>query len=198
MRPKNDMTESQWNASDDAIAMLEFAFDRRGIRSDSSRHRMGYRMNSGAVEAGSTFETAMHRFYVACCRRIWCLLPDQETQKGVQVAEQWLDGYASDIELNARDYYVEGAAFGIDYNSSPDELKRWISDVDAIPESELNSILGIQVSRRPDSYELLKSAAYFAHYAIMYPAINPKGMPPESYHQFLSADILRQHVQYAA
>jgi hypothetical protein len=45
---------------------------------------------------------------------------------------------------------------------------------------------------------LLKSAAYFAHYAIMYPAMNPKGVPPQSYHQFLSAHLLRQHMQYAA
>lgn len=89
-------------------------------------------------------------------------------------------------------------AFGIDYKSSPDELDRWISDVDAIPESEIVAMLGIQMAERPDSYELLKSAAYFAHYAIMYPAMNPKGVPPKSYHQFLSADLLRQHMQYAA
>jgi hypothetical protein len=192
------MTESQWNTSESAIAMLEFAFDRQGIRSDSSRHRMGYCMNSGAVEVDSTFETTMHRFYVACCRRIWRLLPDQETQKGVEVAEQWLDGNTSDSELDDRDYHVEGAAFGIDYKSSPDELNRWISCVDAIPESELVALLGIQMAERPDSYELLKSAAYFAHYAIMYPAMNPKGVPPQSYHQFLSAHLLRQHMQYAA
>jgi hypothetical protein len=191
MRQKNGMTESQWNTSDDAIAMLEFAFDKRGIRSDTSYHRMGYRMNAGTVETDSGF-------YISCCRRIWSLLPDHETRNGVQVAEKWLDGNASDSELNARDYYVEGAAFGIDYKTSPDELRQWIADVDTIPEAELYAILAPQVSDRPDSYKLLKSAAYFAHYAIMYPAMNPKGMPPNSYHQFLSADLLRQHLKYDA
>ena len=192
------MTESQWNESENAILMLEFVFDVRGIRSDSTRHRMGYRLNSGVVETDTKFETAMHRFYIACCRRIWPLLPDKESRNGVEVAEQWLDGHLSDSALNECDYHVEGAAFGIDYKSSPDELGGWISIVDAIPEPELNSLLSSHNADRPDSYQLLKSAAYFAHYAIMYPAMNPKGIPPENYHQFLSAELLRQQIKYAA
>ena len=106
--------------------------------------------------------------------------------------------HVPDSDLSDCDYYVEGAAFGIDYKSSPDELDSWISSVDAIPKSDFRSLLCLQNEDRPDSYQLLKSAAYFAHYAIMYPAINPKGNPPESYHKFLSADLLREHIEYAA
>ena len=192
------MTESEWNDCEDAISMLEFVFDQLEIRSDSTQHKFGYRLNSGSVAPDSQFETTIHRFYLAVCRKIWPLLPDDETQKGVAVAEKWLDGDVPSSALNDCDYYVEGAAFGIDYKSSPDELNRWISTIDAIPESELRAMLHPQFTERPDSYELLKSAAYFAHYAIMYPAMNPKGLPPDSCHQFLSADLLRVHMRYAA
>ena len=191
------MTETQWNESDNPISMMEFAFEKQGIGSDSTQHRMGYRMNSGNVKGDSQFETAMHRFYIACCRQIWPLLPDKESRKGVEIAERWLDGNAPDSELNDCDYYVEGAAFGIDYRTSSDQVDQWISDVDAIPDSELNSLLHSQDVDGRDSYQLLKTAAYFAHYSIMYPAINPKGMPPKSYHQFLSPDLLRQYIKYA-
>lgn len=153
-------------------------------------------MNSGVVVKDSHFETIVHRFYLASCREIWCLLPDKETRKGVEIAEKWLDGDVADVELNACDYLVEGAAFGIDYKTSPDELNVWISNVDAISESKLTSILSLPTCERPDSYQLLKAAAYFAHYAIMYPAMNPKGIPPQSYHKFLSTNVLRQHMPY--
>lgn len=193
MRLNNTMTELQWNECDNSILMLEFLFNIQSGRSDSARHQMGCCLS---FDSDEQFEMTLHRFYVASCRRIWRLLPDKETRKGVEIAEKFLDGYIPYTELNDCDYFVEGAAFGIDYKSSPDELKRWISGVDDFPKSDLFLLLSIPNADRPDSYELLKSAAYFAHYAIMYPAINPKGVPPQSYHQFLSADLLRQHIQY--
>lgn len=190
------MTESEWNECQNAIAMLEIIFERQGIRSDSTQHKMGYRLNSGSVASDSTFETELHRFYLACCRAIWPLLLDGETRKGVEIAEQWLEGIASDSDLNECDYHVEGAAFGIDYKCSPEELQSWISVVDAIPRHELESMLHSHHVDQRDSYVLLKSAAYFAHFAIIYPAITPKGLPPHGYHQFLSPQLLRQHVRY--
>ncbi len=90
-------------------------------------------MNSGAVSSQSTFETDLHRFYVACCRNIWPFLPDPQSRNGVEIAERWLNGNATDAELNDCDWHVEGAAFGIDYKTSPNELERWIADVQSIP-----------------------------------------------------------------
>ena len=47
-----------------------------------------------------------------------------------------------------------------------------------------------------DPRELLKRAAYFADYAMIYPSLSPQGPPPDSYRPFLSADVLRQYVGY--
>lgn len=196
------MTGSQWAESSDAIAMLDFTLQRHGINSDSTQHRMGYRVNSELVDSGPVdpIETQLHRFYVACCRKIWKLLPDSESRSGVEVAEKWLDGNATDAELEGCDRGAEGAAFGIDYNTFPDELSAWILEVDAIPASELKTIIypPALLLSEIDTRELLRRAAYFAHFAIMYPAMQPKGLPPENYHLFLSPDLLRQHIQYPA
>ena len=192
------MTESEWNECGDAIAMLEFALSLRGIKSDSHRHKMGYRMNSGAVETSDDFETCLHRFYVACCRNIWRLLPDPDSRNGIEIAEKWLHGSATDSELNQCDRDVEGAAFGIDYKSDPEELKRWIADVEMIAEQELKSMIHLPSNAaKVSAHDLLRHAAYFASFATMYPAIHPKGLPPENYHLFLSPDLLREHVKYS-
>jgi hypothetical protein len=41
---------------------------------------------------------------------------------------------------------------------------------------------------------LLKRAAYFVDYAMVYPSLSPMGPPPASYRSFLSARVLREHV----
>ena len=193
-----NMTEDQWNASSDATAMLEFVLNRKGITSDSTQHAMGYRMNSGAVKDAGDFETQLHRFYVACCQSIWKLLPDSSSRNGIDIAEKWLDGTASDSELNQCNWTSEGAAFGIDYKTAPDQLEDWILKVDAIPKNELKLILAPSVDlQKINSYDLLKRAAYFANFVTRYSAMSPNGLPRRSYHIFLSAQILRQHLKYA-
>ena len=50
------------------------------------------------------------QFHCACCRRIWHLLSDDRSRRAVQVAEQFLDGYASNDELATASNAADAAA----------------------------------------------------------------------------------------
>jgi hypothetical protein len=53
-----------------------------------------------------------------------------------------------------------------------------------------------EVAQEIEPRELLKRAAYFVDYAMIFPSLRPKGPPPASYRPFLSAAVLRQHIAY--
>ncbi|NEO88689.1 MAG: hypothetical protein F6J87_31350 [Spirulina sp. SIO3F2] len=179
--------------------MLRYVLQQQGIKLDSPPYGVEFWMKSGLFwdVVLDPFDTQLHHFYLACCRKIWKLLPAPGSQEGVEMAEQWLRGHVTNLELNACNWDVEGAAFSIDYQTSTEELEQWIANVELIPKLELRSVLN-----PPDlidacsTYALLKRAAYFASFATMYPAMSPKGIPPEEYHLFLSPELPRKRVQY--
>lgn len=145
----------------------------------------------------SRLDRALHRFYVASCRRIWKLLPQEASRRGVELAERFLAGEVSAEEISNYNWHVEGAAFCIDYNTAPEDIQRWVAEVRALPADELRSILHLDDADKDiEPREMLKQAAYFVDYARIYPSLSPKGPPPRVYQPFLSAAELRQHVSY--
>ena len=68
------MTEAQWHNSTDLTMMLEFLKGRR-------------------------FARKFRLFACACCRRVWPLLTDTRSQRGIQVSERYADGSATPREL---------------------------------------------------------------------------------------------------
>lgn len=192
------MTEAEWQCGDDAGAMLDFFWQQR----DVSPHWTNLRFGGDVPGEASTGETAdldraLHRFYLACCRGIWKLLPQQESRRGVEMAEQWLIGAVSSKELSKYNWHVEGAAFCIDYNTAPADIERWVKEVRELPVAELRSMLHPPgAAEEIEPRELLKRAAYFVDYAMIYPSLSPNGPPPASYRPFLSAALLRRHIGY--
>lgn len=179
------MNEEEWLSSDDAGAMLEFLCDRRRILSESAQ---------------DSLTCSLHRFYLASCRGIWALLPQEASRRGVELAEQLLTGKATAECVREYSRYTEGAAFCIDYAATDgdmDAIAGWIAEIEALPAHELRAML--HPPRTADEIgprELLKRAAYFADFAMIYPNLRPRRPPPVSYRPFLSAVILRQHVAY--
>lgn len=192
------MTEAEWHRSNDAGAMLDIFWQQRGVSVHWTDLRFGGDVR-GDTSKGDTadLDRALHRFYLACCRGIWKLLPQEESRRGVEMAEQWLVGAVSDEELSKYNWHVEGAAFCIDYNTAPADIERWVGEVRGLPAAELRSMLHPpEAADEIEPRELLKRAAYFVDYAMIYPSLSPQGPPPASYRPFLSAEVLRRYVGY--
>lgn len=69
------MTEQEWLECQDIKQLLEYMV----VRSSSRKFRL---------------------YGCACCRRIWHLLPDEQSKNAILVAEQHADGLATDDELD--------------------------------------------------------------------------------------------------
>src|SRR5262249_7644221 len=193
------MTEAEWHHSEDAGAMIDFLWQQQGVSPHWTDLRFGGDVRGNDAPPGATadLDRALHRFYLASCRGIWKLLPQEESRRGVEMAEQWLAGTVSDEDLSKYNWHVEGAAFCIDYNTAPADIERWVAEVRALPVAELRSLLHPpEAVDEVDPRELLKRAAYFADYAMIDPSLSPKRPRPESYRPFLSAAVLRQHVGF--
>jgi hypothetical protein len=191
------MTEAEWLNSNDAGAMLEFLWDCQGIRPCDIDLRFGGNIRESTLSQGTAarLDRQLHRYYLASCRAIWRLLPQEASRRGVELAEQYLTGKATSEELNKFNWDVEGAAFNIDYNVDAEAINTWIEEVRAIPEAEFRSMLHPpEIALAIAPRELLKRAAYFVDYAMIYPSLTPKGPPPRSYYPFLSTDLLREFV----
>lgn len=173
-RPIVSMTEEEWLASDDAPLMLRwFRQQWRGEEADLDR--------------------LLHRYFLACCRKIWRLLPAEESRAAVEIAERSIDGLATDEELYRADYVGEGAAFQFEHPDEP-EVAAWIEEASKIPREELEAMLQ---SPHPQGdlspATLLKQAAYFVSSVFSYPGLRPKESI-ESDRLFLSAPLLRKVV----
>src|SRR4051794_28122100 len=118
------MTKSEWLESDDAGAMIEYLWQRRGVSPRTIDLAFGGDMTQPALaqDESADLVRALHRFYLASCRGIWKLLPQEASRRGVELAERFIVGRASAEELNELNYHVEGAAFLIDYNTDPEAV----------------------------------------------------------------------------
>jgi len=168
------MTHAEWLRSTDTPAMIEALWE-------------------AASDDEATLVPALHRYFLACCRRIWRLLPQEGSRHGIEVAERYVVGEANEGDLRSANWHCEGAAFNIDYDCDPETIQGWVAEVWAIPAGEMAAMLNPPgAALEVDAQELLLRAAYFADFAMIYPDLTPKRGVPENYALFLSADLLRE------
>jgi hypothetical protein len=135
-----------------------------------------------------TLIPSLHRYFLACCRKIEFLTPQKHLREGVRGAERWIEGLISDFELNRLNWHAEGEAFALDYVKTSEffeELKNLIDGIEALDD------LSFEESRI-----LLKKAAYFTEISMIYPKINHAPFVKSlCTSEFLCADLLREYVQ---
>jgi hypothetical protein len=174
------MTKREWLECADARPMLEVVWQ-----------------HFGGDE--SILVPRIHRYLIACGRRIWRLLPDDGSRLGIEVAERFVEGEASVTKLRKTRWYTEGSAFTIDYDTEPLLVQRWIDEINAIPRHELAALLHPpDIADKIDARQLLKQAAYFADFAAHFPFFlrtcffwRPEH-PASHYALFLSAELVRE------
>ncbi len=136
----------------------------------------------------ASLERLLWRYYLACCRAIWKLLPDETSREGIAVAERYLAGQANLEELGQAVWASEAAVFNFWHNIDPEAIQRWIEDLRAIPESELRSM--VPASDELSPRDLLARACDFAYFATNFVGQLCKS-PRKDAWPFLSAPLLR-------
>ncbi|WP_445365733.1 hypothetical protein ACJJJB_03280 [Microbulbifer sp. ANSA001] len=182
------MTKDEWNNCCDAPDMIEFVWRQEPFRTVSERFKEYPATNDWKDYLD--IEMPLYKFYIACCREIWLLLPQNESKRGVELAEQYIRGETEWEELSRYNWYVEGAAFTFDYETDTEKVSLWVEETES-SHMELIEKLGSS-----NTLDLLKDAAYFVDYAMIYPSIQPKGSPSACYHKFLQPKLLRKLVKY--
>lgn len=190
------MSDEEWWRSDDVPAMI------RSLRA-------GWHGPSGE------FVRLIHRYLLASCRAIWRLLPMDESRRGVEVAERYIEGRATAEELRIASWQAEGAAFYLEpFEYEPENedsearehrlryeaerkarIRHFMADVEAIPTEELRRMVRLDPADGPvDARQVLSDAAYFAYEALDYHLIHARSHSIQSHEAFLDPVLLREIV----
>jgi hypothetical protein len=87
------MTEAEWLTCDDPHPMLQFLDGEVVFLVDQGTAENQERMRPHLLRVATPRK--LYLFGCACCRRLWPLLNDERSRKGVEIAEQYVDGLAS-------------------------------------------------------------------------------------------------------
>ncbi|WZO99543.1 hypothetical protein EP7_001150 [Isosphaeraceae bacterium EP7] len=166
------MTEEEWLRSDDAAGML-----------------LWLRANWPGDEAN--LDRLVKKYCLACCRRIWKLLPHINSRKGIKVTRRFLEGTAALEEFERASWDAEGAYFEISYGTNPGKLARWQKQVGEISPDQIR-LLTNPVARGDEivTKDLLTHAAYFAYLATCFHGRKSQ-YPYRLFNAFMPAPMLR-------
>ena len=163
------MTADEWEASDDALGMLWAVYRRR--RDDPAVDRR------------------IQRYYLACCRGIWELLPQEGSRHGVEVAERCAGGKATTDEVAVACRGVVGAVNYFD-DVAPAAMAGWARGVESLSPAARAALVHTDEGRRLGGRELLRLAASFVRFVVSDRRVR-HSWPSKDYAAFLSAPLLR-------
>lgn len=142
--------------------------------------------------------SSVHKYLLACCRRIWPLIPDSGSRMGVEAGERFCRGEIAWEEAREADWHSEASAFLFDYNDeNHPEVASFVSQVIQDRDKIERLLIPASSFREESVRELLKDAAYFSNFALCYPAIrfgkNSKGQL-EAYGKFMPLELFKAMV----
>ncbi|GLQ72997.1 hypothetical protein GCM10007932_23570 [Vibrio penaeicida] len=187
------MTKDEWLKCESAPIMIKYLWTQEPLLSVAKRFEI-YPSTEDWMDYLNA-EMPLYKFYLSTCRKIWPLLIQEESRKGIELAERFVDGKVKWRCVSDYNWHVEGAAFRFEDPQDQEQIDTWVKDVER-NHCEIVDKLSNEDGKVICTQKLLKQAAYFADCAMMYPSIQPKGLLNDEYNKFLCPKLLRQYVSY--
>jgi len=158
------MTRDEWLQCTDTSQMLDFLWASEPYHSVSEVFK-----DCKTTENWKDYESIirpLHKFYLASCRAIWPLLPQEESKKGVEITEQYIEGKVSWDELSKYGWLSEAAAFTFDYSNDQTEIERWVKNAESKSAELIKEILNNkpnprkEINRLNDLIDHMKKSAH--------------------------------------
>lgn len=136
----------------------------------------------------NTLTPILHRYFLACSWKVKHLIPQKSLRDGLRGAEKWIKGQITDQELNRLDWHAEAVCFAFDFAETNEDISQIKDLIDSIDELKGTSF--------SDAKDLLREAAYFADFAMIYPGLSSAPYDNKlCTSQFLCPDLLRDYLQ---
>lgn len=163
------MTNEEWAISNDAFEMLKALYD----LDPSLFNKTG---------------NALHRYLIACCRKMNHIIPQEGLQEGLTGTIDWIEGRITDKEFWDLEWHAEAEAFRLDYAKTPDqfdEIREMIAGIE-----ELQS-MPFEAARKK-----LMDAAYFTDRVMVHPTTKSSPYISRFFaSEFQCPDLLREYIK---
>ena len=169
-RPTEHALEEEWFRTDDVARLVHlFRQKWRGEEADA--------------------ELLLSRYFLACCRKVWRLLPHEASRAAVEANERYNNGLATDDEVRRAEWHAEAVWIDFDEDPTPEDVVRWAEEVARITPAELAAMLpGSRPGDDLSPLGLLQDAAYLPFFC------GPGFEENEGFRRFLPATLFREMV----
>lgn len=191
----NSLTQAEWDVCDNAAAMIDFLWQQHDEYQPSIEISIKGILKVMDVKEVRRIKLAhlLHGYYIQSCFFIWDLIPQEASRIGLEIAEWFHAGFATEEELHIAEWNAEAAVFTFDFDHKPELVKKLIADVENIPKYKLSQLLHPpETADRIDPKKLLRMAANFVNSVMV-----PLPYKCRDMDIFLSASLLRRHVTYS-
>lgn len=133
------MTKSDWFQCKDTGLMFKYLWSKEPFYSVAQKFQ-----NYPTTEPWENYQDVLlpiYKFYLASCRKVWELLPQEASRMGVELAEQYIDGKISWDVLSKYNWYVEAAAFTFESKDQQEIIDTWVNEANLNSEELINQIL---------------------------------------------------------